>query len=119
VEQVWTLLLVSRLSKLHRLTTREERGTQDQEGRVHQAHQQETSEIWKIPTPEGNTISGPFAPNQLAAAIRRLKPGKFPGLDSIFPDFILKAGSALKSWFCDFLIPACDNSKFKKSVEER
>jgi len=25
------------------------------------------------------------------------------GLDSIFPEFILHAGSILKSWFCDFL----------------
>ena len=24
-------------------------------------------------------------------------------MDSIFPEFILHAGSALKSWFCDFL----------------
>jgi len=31
---------VSHLSKLHRLTTREERSTQDREPRVHQAHQQ-------------------------------------------------------------------------------
>ena len=40
---------------------------------------------------------------ELAATIRRLKPGKSPGLDSILPEFILHAGSSLKSWFCDFL----------------
>jgi len=39
----------------------------------------------------------------IAAALRRLKPGKSPRLDSIFPVFILHAGSGLKSWFCDFL----------------
>ena len=41
-------------------------------------------------------------PEELAAALRRLKPGKSPGLDSIFPEFILHAGLALKSLFCDF-----------------
>ena len=39
--QVWTLLSpVPRLGKLHRLATREERGTQDRGSRVHQAGQQ-------------------------------------------------------------------------------
>jgi len=61
------------------------------------------SDLWKIPTPEGHSISEPFRPEELVADLRRLKPGKSPGLDSIFPEFILHAGSALKSWFCDFL----------------
>jgi len=67
----------------------------------------ELSDLWKVPTPEGESmycISGPFMPGELAAVLRRLKPGKSPGLDSIIPEFILHAGSALKSWFCDFLI---------------
>jgi len=59
--------------------------------------------LWKIPTPEDHSISEPFRLEEFAAALRRLKPGKSPGLDSIFPEFILHAGSALKSWFCDFL----------------
>jgi len=64
------------------------------------------SDLWKLRTPEGNSISGPFRPEELAAALMRLKPGKSPGLDSIFPEFILHAESDLKSWFCDFL-PSC------------
>jgi len=63
----------------------------------------ELSDISKIPTPEGYSIFGPFWPEEVAATLRRLKPGKTPGLDSIFPEFILHAGSALKSCFCDFL----------------
>ena len=63
----------------------------------------ELSDLWKILTPEGHSISKPFRLEELAFALRRLKPGKSPGLDSIFPEFILHAGSALKSWFCDFL----------------
>jgi len=39
----------------------------------------------------------------LVSALRRLKPGKSPGLDSIFPEFILHAGPILKTWFCDLL----------------
>ena len=35
--------------------------------------------------------------------LEHLEPGKSPGLDSIFPEFILHAESALKSWFYDFL----------------
>jgi len=58
---------------------------------------------WNIPTPEGHSISEPFRPEYLSAALRRLKPGKSLGSDSIFPEFILYAGSALKSWFWDFL----------------
>ena len=61
------------------------------------------SDLWKIPSPEGHSISEPFRPEELAAALRCLKPGKSPGLDSMFPEFILHAGSALKSWFCDLL----------------
>jgi len=63
----------------------------------------EPSDLWKIPTPEGHSISERFRPEEFSAALRRLKPGKSPGLDSIFPEFILHAESALKSWFCDFL----------------
>jgi len=61
------------------------------------------SDLWKIPTPDGHSTSEPFRPEVFAAALRRLKPGKYQGLDSIFPEFILHAESALKSWFCNFL----------------
>jgi len=33
----------------------------------------ELSDLWKVRTPEGNSISGPFRPEELAAALRRLK----------------------------------------------
>jgi len=61
------------------------------------------SDLWMFPTPEGHSISEPFRPEEFAAVLRCLKPGKSLGLDSIFPEFILHARSALKSWFCDFL----------------
>jgi len=44
-----------------------------------------------------------FRPEEFAAALRRLKPVKSLGLNSIFLKFILHSRSALKSWFCDFL----------------
>jgi len=74
----------------------------------------ELSDLWKIPTPEGRSISEPFRPEELAAGLRRLKPGKSPGLDSIFPEFILHAGPALKSWFCDFLTSCMRQLKIPK-----
>jgi len=60
------------------------------------------SDLWKIPKPEGHSVSKPFRPEEFAAALRPLKPRKSPGLDSIFLEFTLHAGSALKSWFCYF-----------------
>ena len=39
------------------------------------------SNLWKIPTPEGHSISEPFRPEEFAAALRHLKSGKSPGLD--------------------------------------
>jgi len=72
------------------------------------------SDLWKIPTSEDHSISEPFRSEELAAALRRLKPGKSPGLDSIFPEFILHAVSALKSWFCDFLTSCMRQLKIPK-----
>jgi len=63
----------------------------------------ELSNLWKIPTPEGHSISEPFRPEELAVTLRCLKSLKSLGLDCIFLEFILHAGSALKSWFCNFL----------------
>jgi len=77
----------------------------------------ELSDLWKFRSPEGNCISVPFLPEELAAALRRLQTGKSPGLDSIFPEFIQHAGSALKSWFCDFL-PSCLRQKIFKDLEK-
>ena len=74
----------------------------------------ELSDRWKIPTPEGHSIFEPFRPEELAAALRRLKPGKSLGLDSIFPEFILHTRSALKSWFCDFLSSCMPQLKIPK-----
>jgi len=70
--------------------------------------------LWKIPTPpESHSISEPFRPEELAASLRCLKPGKSPGLDSIFPEFILH-GLGLKSWFCDFLSSCMRQLKIPK-----
>ena len=102
--QVWTLLSpVPRLGK-HIASQLVKNGAYRTGGREStRLINKELSDLWKIPTPAGHSISEPFRPEELAAALRRLKPGKSPGLDSIFPEFILYAGSALKSWFCDFL----------------
>ena len=72
------------------------------------------SDLCKIPKPEGHNISEPFRPEEFAAALRCLKPGKSPGLDTIFPEFILHAGLALKSWYCDFLNSSMHQLKIPK-----
>jgi len=76
------------------------------------------SDLRKVSTVEGHNISDPFRPEVLSAALRHLKLGKSPGLDSAFPEFILHTGSALKSWFCDFLTSCMRQCKIPKSGEE-
>ena len=61
------------------------------------------------------TVSpNPLGRTSLLTALRRLKPEKSPGLDSIFSEFMLHAGSALKSWFCDFLSSCMRQLKIPK-----
>jgi len=74
----------------------------------------ELSDLWEVWTPEGNSISGSFRPKQLAATFRYLKPRKSPGLDSMLPEFILHARSALNSWFCHFLTSCLHQLKIPK-----
>ena len=91
-----------RLGKFHRLAVGEEQGTQDWRPRAHQARQQGTVRLMEDSNAWGSQYLWTIQAGRVAAAIRRLKPGKSPGLDCIFPEFILNAGSALGSWFCDF-----------------
>ena len=77
------------------------------------------SDLWKIPKRERNSISGLIRPEELAAALRHLKPEKYLGLDSIFPEFIPHAGSALKFWFGDFLTSCMCHLKFQRTGEKR
>ena len=102
--QVWTLLSpvpVSAKSTASQLVKNGEHRTKNHEHT--KLVNKQLSDLWKIPTPEGHSISEPFRPEELASGLRRLNPGKSLGLDSIFTEFILHTGSALKSWFCDFL----------------
>ena len=111
----WRLLSpVTGHSKLHHLATREERGIQDRGSESTRLVNEDLSDQWKIPTPEGHSISEPFRPEELATALRRLKSGKSPRLDSIFQKFTLHAESALKSWFCDFLSSSMRHFKIPK-----
>ena len=72
------------------------------------------SNLWKIPIPKGHSISEPLRLEEFATALKFLKPENSSGLDSIFPEFILHAGSALKSWFCDLLTSCMRQLKIPK-----
>jgi len=76
------------------------------------------SNFWKILRPQGYSIFNLFRPEDLAVALRRLRPGKCRSLDSIFPEFILHARSAFKSWFCDFLTSCMRQLKIPKIMRE-
>jgi len=113
--QVWTLLLrvpVSANSIALQLVKNWAHKTSDREPT--RLVNKQLSDLWRIPTPEGHSISEPFRPEEFVAALRRLKPGKSPEMDSIFPEFMLHARSVLKSWFCDFLNSCMHQLKIPK-----
>ena len=64
---------------------------------------QEMSDVWTATTTNQVNISENFLQSELTAALQHLKPGKAPGLDSIFPELIIHAEAASKSWLRDFL----------------
>ena len=59
-------------------------------------------------------ISDNFSQREFTAALQHLKSGKAPGPDSIFPELILHAGAALKSWLRDFLSSCLRRLKIAK-----
>ena len=68
---------------------------------------QEVPDLWRVtPTSQVN-VSENFTSQEFAAVLssseKHLKPGKAPGPDSIWPELIIHAGAALKSWLCCFL----------------
>ena len=64
---------------------------------------QEVSDLWRATTPDSVNISDIFSHREFTAALQHLKPGKAPAPDSIFPELIIHARAALKSWLRDFL----------------
>ena len=73
---------------------------------------QEVSDLWRATTPDQVNISDNFSHKEFAAVLQHLKPGKTSGPDSIFPELILHAGAALKSWLRDFLSSTCPTQNF-------
>ena len=86
--------------------------------RGNQARQQAAVRPMEDSNTWGSQYLWTFRPEELAAALRRLKTGKSPELDSIFSEFILKARSALKSRFCDFLTSCMHQLKIPKDLEK-
>ena len=75
---------------------------------------QEVSDLWRATIPDAVNISDKFSQRGFAAALQHLKPGKAPGPDSICPELILHAGTALKSWLRDFLSSCLRRLKIPK-----
>ena len=75
---------------------------------------QEVSDLWRATTPDAVNISDNFSQRKFTAALQHLKPGKAPGPDSIFPELILHAGAALKSWLRDVLSSCLRRLKIPK-----
>ena len=75
---------------------------------------QEVSDLWRTTPTSPVNIYESFASQEFAAAFKHLKPGKAPGLDSIFPELITHAGAALKSWLRGFLSSCLHHLKIPK-----
>ena len=80
---------------------------------------QEVSDFWVVTTPNPVNISENFLQKEFTDALQRLKSGKALGPDSIYPELIIHAEAFLKMWLCNFFSPACANSKFPRSGQER
>jgi len=112
--QVWTLLWpVPRLGKLHRLATRGgAHRTGDREST--RLVNKELSDLWKISTPEGHSISEPFTPEEFAAALRR----KVSGIGFHLSGIYTPCQVGFNLIFATSSLPACANSKFQRSGED-
>ena len=75
---------------------------------------QEVSDLWRATTPDAVKISNNFSQREFTASLQYLKPDKAPGPDSIFPELILHAGAALKSWLRDFISSCLRRLKIPK-----
>ena len=75
---------------------------------------QEVSDRWRALIPSPVNLSGDFLFRELAAALQHVKPGKAPSPDSICPELIIHAGTALKSWLRGFLSSCLRQLKIPK-----
>ena len=64
---------------------------------------QEVSDLWRALIPSPVNLSGDFSSREFTAALQHVKPAKAPGPDSICPELVIHAGTALKSWSRGFL----------------
>ena len=72
------------------------------------------SDRWRALIPSPVNLSGDFSSREFAAALQHVKPGKAPGPDSICPELIIHAGTALKSWLRGFLSSCLRQLKIPK-----
>ena len=72
------------------------------------------SDLWRDTKSDAVNISDNFSQREFAAILQHLKLGKAPKPDSIFPELILHAGAALKSWLYDFLSSCLRRLKIPK-----
>ena len=74
----------------------------------------EVSDLWRVLTLDGQSLSCNFTVKEITFALQPLNPGKAPGPDSICPELILHAGSEIKSWLCEFLSSCLRNLTIPK-----
>ena len=75
---------------------------------------QEVSDRWRALISSPVNLFGDFSPREFSAALQHVKPGKAPGPDSIFPELIIHAGTALKSGLRGFLSSCLGQLKIPK-----
>ena len=74
----------------------------------------EKSDRWRALIPSPVNLSGDFSSREFAAALQHVKPWKASGPDSICPELVIHAGTALKSWLRGFLSSCLRQLKIPK-----
>ncbi|KAL7857706.1 hypothetical protein AOLI_G00178080 [Acnodon oligacanthus] len=59
-------------------------------------------------------LSGDFTVAELSAAINKLKPGKSPGQDNIYPEFVIHQSDKTSRWLCSFFSACFQRIKLPK-----
>ena len=74
----------------------------------------EESDLWRVLTPDSQSLPGVITIEELMSALQHLNPGKAAGPDSICSELVLHVGSEMKSWLCKFPSSCLQNLKIPK-----
>ena len=75
---------------------------------------EETSKLWKIPTPDDYSLTRKFSPAEFATALQKLKSGQVLVLTKYVPNLYSMLDPPSNPGCANFSLPACATSGFQK-----